>query len=221
LPNPQYCVNTDTLGNCLSCCLGSTLQGGVCVANSYRGLNCLSYDSVNKICSSCIPRFSFCNDNAICLYQDSNCLRFATDGVTCLQCNSLYQIHAGKCLMYPTEITINSTGGVSCPSNCIISNNTCYRDPNSLTKISTILNSCLWGYSSNGINTPPTIGGSSSWTPAVCQSNEYISITTSNGVPKMFYHIGTKGNWKGWVTKYKIQYRSQPGAPLTCWNNCA
>jgi hypothetical protein len=132
-----------------------------------------------------------------------------------LQCNSLFQIFFGKCLRYPYEMTISPTGGLSCPSNCIVVNNTCRRDPNSLTKISTKLNSCLWGYSSNGVNIPPIIGSSSCWTPLlsfitpfISQPSEYISITTSTGLPHIIHQIGTKGDWQGWVSAYTIQYRS-------------
>jgi hypothetical protein len=122
--------------------------------------------------------------------------------------------------MYPTGVIIAPNGGLSCLSNYILQNNTCLRSPNSLTKLSTITNQWLWGYSSNGLNTPPTIGSSTYWSPSTQQLNEYISIIVSNGSPQIIFQIGIHGNSQGWVSGYIIQFRNKPNAPFICWNSC-
>jgi len=216
----NYCVNVDLAGNCLSCSFGSVLQNGVCVASSGRSLNCLSYDANTQLCLVCMSGYSFCQSSGICLLNDPNCQIFSSDGSSCVQCKSIYQLYQGKCLLYPTGLMVAPNGGLSCLSGYTLQNNSCFRSANSLTKLSQISGNFLFAYSSNAINSIPIIGGNTYWSPSHSQLNEYIAFTVVSNKPQIIFQLGVKGSQQSWVSGYIIQFKNRPDAPFICWNSC-
>lgn len=216
---PSYCVNVDLAGNCLSCAFGSTLQNGACVANSGRSLNCLSFNSATNLCLVCMSGYNFCSISGICVLPDPGCDIFANDG-TCQQCKNSYQLFQGHCLQYPTGLIIAPNGGVSCASGYNQQNNSCFRNAQQLTTLSSNSFSFFFAYSSNGLNSAPLFGSSVFWSPSRSQLNEYISIQVPSGSPQIIFQIGIKGSSQGWVSGYILQFKNRPDAPFICWNSC-
>ena len=54
VPFPNFCVNVDLRGNCLSCSFGCSLLNNICNPNNGRQLNCLIFNASTNICSQCI-----------------------------------------------------------------------------------------------------------------------------------------------------------------------
>lgn len=53
-----YCINIDPLGNCISCCFGSTLVRGSCQRDTS-----IKYCArqVGNVCQECLPNYNYCS----------------------------------------------------------------------------------------------------------------------------------------------------------------
>lgn len=216
---PPYCVIVDFLGNCLSCAFGSVLQNGQCVAGPGRNMNCLNFDSVNLICLNCMSGYSLCSSTGVCLPQDPACQNYTSTGA-CSACLSNYQLYNGKCLLYPPGVSVLPNGGVSCLSGYTLSNNSCIRNSNTLTMLSSLSITSQFSFSSGSINSSPFIGTSVYWSPASFKINEYLSVVIVGGKPQIVFQVSIKGSSQGWVTGYVIHFKNRPDAPFICWNGC-
>jgi hypothetical protein len=221
---PAYCVNVDPAGNCLSCAFGCDLRNGACVGNSGRSLNCLSFNSATNLCITCMAGYNFCTNTGVCVLSDPGCLTPANDGRgSCLQCKHNYQLFQGKCLQYPTGVIVAPNGGVSCATGYLPQNNSCFRNAAQLTAVSTLSgtrSNFFFSYSSNGLNSPPFIGSSVTWSPSNSKLGEYLSIQVPSGAPQIIFQVGLRGSSQGWVSGYIIQFKNRPDAPFICWNSC-
>ncbi len=79
--------------------------------------------------------YTFCSTTGLCLENDPACTAYLANGI-CSQCLSNYQLYQGKCLQLPPGVITLPTGGSSCSSGYIQSNNSCLRDPATLTTAS-------------------------------------------------------------------------------------
>jgi hypothetical protein len=114
--------------------------------------------------------YNFCPISGVCILPDPACLSFASDG-TCLQCQTSYQLFKGRCLQYPTGLIVAPNGGASCASGYSLQKNSCFRLTSQLIALSSNINSFIFAYSSNGLNSAPTIGSSTYWSPTINKLN--------------------------------------------------
>jgi hypothetical protein len=89
-----------------------------------------------------------------------------------------------------------------------------------LATLSASSNNFLFSYSSNGLNSSPYFGSSTTWSPSKSQLGEYLSIQVPSGTPQIIFQVGLRGSPQGWVSGYVIEFKNRPDAPFICWNSC-
>lgn len=188
------------------------------MATSQRSLNCLSFNQATSLCLICMTGYNFCSISGICVLADPGCLTFS-NGV-CIKCQPSYQLFSGRCLQYPPGMIIAPNGGMSCAFGYSQQGNSCFRNNNELTTLSSRYNNFIFTYSSNGLKSVPFIGGNTFWSPSRSQLNEYLSIQVGSGNPQIIFQVTIQGNPQGWVTGYVIQFKNSQNAPFICWNSC-
>ena len=125
---PAFCVNVDFTGRCLSCCFGSSLVDGRCVANEHRSSNCKQYSSALQQCGECRAGYYYCEMCAVCLPTDPNCVSYSSSGVNkCLACRKGFRKVNGLCINYPTGMVKRDSSFVTCSEGYRQEGSHCYR----------------------------------------------------------------------------------------------
>ena len=191
---PQYCINIDPLGNCISCCFGSNLVNGRCVKENTI-LNCKT--RVDNYCAECKVGYIYCQFCDACLPQDPNCEEWNVNG-TCKTCITNFHLIDNICKSKPVGYV---SGSQTCRSGYTQNGTSCYRNANTLRPLS----------SKNIFPSTSTLTPIS-FTNSVVVKN-FISFNTM-----VIFGIQISNN-VGPIS-FVIYFRNKPNTPHICWNSC-
>lgn len=207
-----YCINIDPLGNCISCCFGSTLLNGKCVRDS-NIKNCAQ--QAGGICQKCANNYNYCSFCEACLPVTPNCLTYSASG-SCAQCIDHFNLVNGICLSVPVGLISGTTS--TCRSGYYQNGNSCFRNNDDLRLYSTVTTS------TTTTTTTTSLQGTTSTTTTSSSSSSSNTayVMKSNGDALVIFGIlvnTVRGSLPN-NASFLLYYKSKPTDPYVCWNSC-
>lgn len=127
----KYCINIDPLGQCISCCFGSSLINGTCVRD--QNIKYCARQTGGQ-CQQCQSGYTYCAFCESCLPVSPNCRSYNSNGM-CTICEDNFVLRNGVCVSQPVGIVMGTTS--TCRSGYYLNNGNCYRNANDLRLFST------------------------------------------------------------------------------------